>query len=117
MFYNNSLCVLAFAIFIGCIGETQAQPQPTIISTAPPNGGSVSTNGPVVFTFSTGMDTVNTYAQFFDGSTGTFPTTSNWWSAGDAVLTCTPTPPFLANKTITWFVSGMDTNGADLGSP
>jgi len=65
-FFNNSLRLLALVISLGFVWQAKAQP--TIVSTVPPNGGSVSTNGPVVFTFSTGMDTNSTDAQFFDSA-------------------------------------------------
>jgi len=112
-FFNNSLRLLALVISLGFVWQAKAQP--TIVSTVPPTGGSVSTNGPVVFTFSTGMDTNSTDAQFFDSTTFDLYTTSNWWSSGDTVLTCTPTPAFPANKTITWVVGGEDTNAVSLG--
>src|SRR5438477_9915978 len=117
LFVNSSSSkrpLSALVLFCLVIG-LRALAQPVIVSTVPPNGGTVSTNGPVVFTFSSGMDTTATDAQFVDSATFTFFATSNWWSAGDTVLTCTPTPAFPANKMITWFVSGQDTNGLSLG--
>src|SRR5438105_3286162 len=117
LFVNSSSSkrpLSALVLFCLVIG-LRALAQPVIVSTVPPNGGSVSTNGPVVFTFSNGMDTNATDAQFLDSSTGTFFTTSNSWSTNDTVLTCTPVPPFPVNKMITWFVSGQDTNSDSLG--
>jgi hypothetical protein len=37
------------------------------------------------------------------------------WSAGNTVLTCTPSPAFAIGHTIEWVVSGQDTNGNTLG--
>ena len=103
-------------LILGCLSCVWlAQGQPTIVSTVPSNGGSVSTNGPIVFTFSTGMDTNATDVTFLDSATFASYTTSNWWSSGDTVLTCTPTPAFPVNRTVQWFASGQDTNGNALG--
>src|SRR5260370_8100498 len=90
-FFNNSLRILTLSISLGCFWQAKAQP--TIVSVVPPNGGTVSTNGPVVFTFSTGMDTNSTDAQFFYSTTFDLYTTSNSWTSGSTLLTSTPPPP------------------------
>jgi hypothetical protein len=98
------------------VGFQLALAQPTIISTVPINGATgVSTSAPVVFTFSTGMDTTATTAEFIDLTTPGFPTVIPVWSAGNTVLTCTPSPAFPLGHTIEWVVSGQDTNVNSLG--
>jgi hypothetical protein len=104
---------LAMLFFLA--GFHIAVAQPTIISTVPSNGATgVSTSAPVVFTFSTGMDTTATAAQFIDTTTSGFLTVIPVWSAGNTVLTCTPSPAFAIGHTIEWVVSGSDTNGNSL---
>src|SRR5438477_12536316 len=91
LFVNSSSSkrpLSALVLFCLVIG-LRALAQPVIVSTVPPNGGSVSTNGPVVFTFSNGMDTNATDAQFLDSSTGQFFTTSNALSTSAIISTCT----------------------------
>jgi len=97
-------------------GLTQAVAQ-TIISTVPANMASgVSPSAPVVFTFDTPMDTANTEAQFGDFTTYpfTYYSTVPSWDPSGTVLTCTPVPPFPANKMIIWLVTGEDTEGFPL---
>ena len=93
-----------------------AQAAPTIISPPPASGGSPS--AAVVFTFSEAMDTVATTATFFDFTNPTMPAmlpTTDAWSGGDTVLTCTPSPAFPANRMIIWSVDGQNPNGDPLG--
>ena len=94
----------------------QAHAQPVIVSTVPANGASgVSPSAAVVFTFSEQMDTVLTFAQFFDVSAPFTPLPVNsTWSANDTVLTCTPSPPFPPSKTIFWMVEGESLIGDPL---
>jgi len=83
--------------------------QPTILLTVPTSGATgVSTSAPVVFTFSTAMDTTATSATFFDLTSSGLATVIPVWSAGNTVLTCTPSPAFGINHNIEWFVSGQD---------
>lgn len=100
---------------LACLLQTQAQP--TITSTVPANGATgVSTTTTVIFTFSTAMDPDFTEATFIDLSNPANPiSTSASWSAGNTVLTCTPSPSFPANKTITWIVDGESAVGDPLG--
>jgi hypothetical protein len=106
--------LLAMVFFLA--GLHTAVAQPTILSTVPGNGATgVATNAPVVFTFSTGMDTTATSAEFIDTTTFGSPTVIPVWSAGNTVLTCTPSPAFTIGHTIEWAVSGQDTNGNPLG--
>jgi hypothetical protein len=105
---------LAMVFFLA--GLHLAVAQPTITMTVPSNGATgVSTSAPVVFTFSTGMDTTATTAQFIDTTTFGSPTVIPVWSMGNTVLTCTPSPAFTIGHTIEWAVSGQDTNGNTLG--
>jgi hypothetical protein len=71
----------------------------------------------VVFTFSEAMNTEEgfTEAAFIDISNpfALLPISSAW-SAGNTVLTCTPLPPWPANKTIFWSVAGENLAGDPL---
>jgi methionine-rich copper-binding protein CopC len=83
---------------------------PTIVSEVPANGATgVSSNAPVVFTFSAAMDTNLTMATFSD-TNGAVLTTTPAWSADKKTLTCTPTPPFPSPDLIVWIVGGQDTS-------
>ena len=106
------LLVLALAL----ARSTQAQTEPTIVSTVPPNFSTgVSPSAAVVFTFSEPMDPDATSADFFDSTTFNTLPTSPVWSSGNKVLTCTPTPAFPLNKLIIWSVSGQNPNGDPIG--
>jgi len=103
---------------LACLaGFSQAVAQPTIISIVPTNMASgVSPSAAVVFTFDTAMDTATTEAQFVDYSSGlpVYLTTVPSWNPAGTVLTCTPVPPFPANKPIVWMATGEDTGGFPL---
>jgi hypothetical protein len=75
------------------------------ITSNPANGATgVSVSAPVVFTFSSAVDPTQTMVTFFSSSPpGSYPVTSAW-SSGNTVLTCTPTPAFPGNATISWAV-------------
>jgi hypothetical protein len=94
-------------------GINQAVAQPTILSTVPTNGATdVSPAAAVVFTFSTNMNPTTTTAFFNDVTAeDESPSVNAVWSAGNTVLTCTPSPDFANNHNIEWDVSGEDTNG------
>ena len=103
-------------LLISLEGVAPAQTEPTIILVNPPNFATgVSPSAPVVFTFSEAMDPDATEAEFRDATTfGTLETTPVW-SAGNTVLTCTPTPAFPANRFIIWSVVGQNPNEDPLG--
>jgi len=90
--------------------------QPVIVSTVPPSGaGGVSPTAGVVFTFSTAMNPDFTEAMFLDSSNPFVPlNTTAAWSAGNTVLTCTPSPAFPAGKFIVWSVDGESASGDTL---
>jgi hypothetical protein len=89
-----------------------SQAQPTVVSIVPADGaGGVSTTTTIVFTFSEEMNTNATEATFFDINPFAFYTTTPSWNAGHTVLTCTPTAPFPASKTIYWTLSGENPTG------
>ena len=99
------------ALFAGCQFGLFAQP--SVINTVPANGASgVATSTTVVFTFNTAMDPDLTAAVFYDGFN--FFNTSDEWSAGNTVLSCTPLPGFTANATINWYVDGESAGGDQL---
>ncbi len=108
-----SLFVLAAALLPPALG----QGAPVIVSTVPANFASgVSPTAPVVFTFSTAMDTTATTAMFMNPSSPLSPLpTTPTWSSDQKILTCTPTQPFPANTMIVWTVEGQDLAGNSLG--
>ena len=112
---GGATVVLAAVLFFG---SQIASAQPTIVSTAPPDSaGGVSTSAAVVFTFSEPMNTAHTSIQFFTPG-GAMLTTTEAWSAGNTVLTCTPSPTFPAGTNIFWVVTGQNAAGMSLsGSP
>jgi hypothetical protein len=104
------------ALMFLLLGLMQAQAQPTIISNVPTSGATgVSTTAAVVFTFSEAMNTTATTASFFNLSTYASLPATPVWSAGNTVLTCTPSPAFPASTSILWVVSGQDPDGNALG--
>ena len=104
--------VLLILVFSMVVGVQTLKAQPTIVSTVPPLlATGISPSAPVVFTFSEPMDPTATTATFFDGTTFTDLTTTPSWNAQNTVLTCTPVPPFPANKQIIWSVDGSNPTG------
>jgi len=86
--------------------------QPNLDSVVPADGTTgVSTTAQVVFTFSEAMDAAATTAQFFDTTAGTFASATPVWSLGNTVLTCTPTPAWVAGHGYTWVLSGQNPVG------
>jgi Bacterial Ig-like domain len=96
-------------------GVIAAEAQPTILSSVPANFATgVSPSASVVFTFSEAMDPDLTSAQFIDGTTFSFYATTETWSSGNTVLTCTPITPFASGRQIYWSVDGENTSGDPL---
>jgi len=111
---GQSVGWLALITFLLAFSRTQAQP--TIVSTVPASGATgVSTTAAVVFTFSQAMNPSETEAIFFNDSTFTEYTTTAAWSAGNTVLSCTPSPAFPGNAEILWDVGGQSAGGTALG--
>ena len=91
-------------------GLQQAMADPAITSTVPADGATgVSPGAAVVFNFNTAMDPTETFATFFDATASDDPPMISVWSAGNTVLTCTPSPNFANNHNIQWEVDGEDT--------
>ncbi len=91
-----------------------AEGQTTILSSVPANGATgVSGESPVVFTFSTNMNTTATFAYFFAGTSLVFVSPS--WSADGTHMTNTPPTSFPGGTTINWMVMGQSAAGAMLG--
>ena len=113
---GRNYLVRVFALLLSLLALGHAHAQPTIVSTVPPTGASgVSRSAAVIITFSEAMNTSLTMAYFFDLTTFQQLPTSLSWSAGNTVLTCTPTPSFPASRTISWTVSnGQNPAGAPL---
>ncbi len=89
---------------------------PTIVSTTPYNGASgVPLSASVVITFSEAMNTSLTMAYLLDSTTYQVVSASFSWSAGNKVLTCTPTAALPAGRTIWWSVmNGQNPAGVPL---
>ena len=117
-----NLAIWLLAMMMLLAGVRQAVALPTIVSTVPSQGATGVTPGAaVVFTFSTNMDTAVTSALFVDVTASDetnigdlSPTVVSSWSAGNTVLTYTPSPQFANNHTISWSVNGQDTMGNPL---
>jgi methionine-rich copper-binding protein CopC len=90
---------------------------PTLVSANPTNQATnVSPNAPVVFTFSTAMDTNLTTAQFHDSTAPSTPLPfAAAWSLDLTTLTCAPSPSFPTNRTILWGLTGENLMGQALG--
>lgn len=107
-----TLTTRLLATMVLLAGLQQAVAQPAIITTVPSDGATgVSPGASVVFTFNTAMDPTQTYTTFTDATTvdEENPPMISVWSAGDTVLTCTPSPYFANNHNIQWEVTGFDT--------
>jgi hypothetical protein len=87
--------------------------QPVITSPPPANGASPS--GPFSFTFSQPMNPDFSGVAFIDFTTFATLPTVDVWSAGNTVLTCTPSPAFPTNRQIVWSASGENMAGEPLG--
>ncbi len=109
--------VRLFALLFSLMSLGRVHAQPTIVSTVPPNGASgVPLSAALVITFSEAMSNSVTTAYLVDSTTYDILPASLSWSAGNTVLTCTPTEPFPENRTIWWTVeNGQDLAGNSLG--
>src|SRR5262249_2560906 len=88
--------------WLSCASQLEAQP--ALPSVIPADGATnIATISQVIFTFST---TMSSYTQvYFTNSFGWLIPVTSSWSAGNTVLTCTPTPPFPTGTVIYWFVN------------
>jgi hypothetical protein len=90
-----------------------AEAEPTIISLPPASG--LSPSAAIVFTFSEAMDPAFTAVDFYSLSPfATLPTT-DVWSGGNTILTCTPSPAFPPNQQVVWTPYGQNLAGDPLG--
>jgi hypothetical protein len=97
--------VRVFALLLSLMSLGRAYAAPTIISTDPVRGASgVALSAAVSITFSEAMNPTVTVAYFFASSPYEYVPASLSWSAGNTVLTCTPTTAWPANQTILWNV-------------
>jgi len=93
----------------------QAPAAPTIVSSVPANTATgVAPTAAVIITFSEAMNTSLTTADFTATNPYQEVPTTPTWSAGNTVLTCTPTPAFPASQMILWGVSGQNASGVPL---
>ena len=107
--------VLILAIFLMPAGRMHAQP--VIVSTDPASGANgVPISASLVVTFSEPMNTSLTVPYLFDGTTYQILPETSSWSAGNTVLTCTPTAALPAGRLILWTVmNGQNPSGIPLG--
>lgn len=105
----HKLLILTWALMFALT----AGAEPTI--TSPPPADGVSPSAPLVFTFSEAMNPALTQIDFFDFTTFETWNTTPVWSSGNTVLTCTPTPAFIAGHQIVWSASGESALGDPLG--
>ena len=109
--------VFTLVVFLMPAGRMHAQP--VIVSTDPASGASgVPTSASLVIAFSEAMNTSATtpYLFAFDGTNYQGVPVSPSWTAGNTVLTCTPTTALPASQLILWTISnGQDTAGLPLG--
>jgi len=112
-FQKLNLTTQILAMMMLLAGLDQAAAQPTILSTVPINGATgVSPGAAVAFNFSTAMNPAATFVVFSDvTASNESPTVILGWSAGNTVLTCTPSPQFANNHKIQWSVVGQDALG------
>jgi hypothetical protein len=111
---NSAASVLGVSALLLLMVVPMAHAQPTLVSSVPANlATGVSPSASVVFTFSESMDTANTSAQFLTPPSSFLATTPSW-SSNNTVLTCSPTPPFPANTSIVWIVTGQNPGGMAL---
>jgi methionine-rich copper-binding protein CopC len=107
---KTNLISQLLALMVLLAGLQQAVADPAITSTVPSDGATgVSPSAPVVFTFNTAMDPTQTSAELTDATANEDPPMTSVWSAGNTVLTCTPSPYFANNHNIQWEVTGFDT--------
>lgn len=91
---------------------------PTIVTMIPANlATNVALGAPVIFAFSTAMNTNTTEVQFKDASAPlvSLPVTKSW-SADRTWLTNTPSLPFPAGGIIIWSAAGQDLAGSALAA-
>jgi methionine-rich copper-binding protein CopC len=114
---GRNYVVRVFVSLLLLLSLERAQAQPTIVSAVPRNGATgVPLSAAVILTFSEAMNTSVTLAYLYDSTTIQILPASLSWSAGNTVLTCTPTAPFPANRTIWWTVmNGQNPAGVPLG--
>ncbi len=112
---RNSL-VRVFAVLFSLMSLGRAHAQPTIVSNVPTNGATgVPLSAALVITFSEAMNTSETTAFLYDQTIPQVLWPSLSWSAGNTVLTCTPTAAFQANHMILWTVNSQNPAGVPLG--
>lgn len=108
---NNLLRLLVLTCAFLPLSRTEAAP----VITSPPPASGVSGAAPLVFVFSEPMDTGLTAVDFFDFTTFTPLTTSDAWTGGNTILTCTPSPAFPTGHQIAWSAYGQNPAGDQLG--
>jgi methionine-rich copper-binding protein CopC len=114
---GRNYLVRVFALLFSLMFLGRALAQPTIVSTVPTNGAhGVPLSATLAITFSEAMNTSTTTPYLVDSITYALLPTSQSWSAGNTVVTCTTFAPLPANRTIWWTVTnGQNPAGVPLG--
>jgi hypothetical protein len=114
--FRPKYCLTRLVLAIMLLGSLDGLAQTVVTVTSNPADGAtgVSTTAAVVFTFGSAMNP-STFA-FFQTPPSSFYLVNSVWSAGNTILTCTPTSPFPGNTTISWTVGGSDATGTGFAS-
>jgi len=113
-FSSSQLFLGLSFVLVLVLTSVEASAQTTVTSNPANLATGVSPSADVVFTFSGPMDTTSVTVAFYTfNPPGAYLVDSVWNNAND-VLTCTPTSPFPNNTSISWIVSGMDVNSAQV---
>ena len=110
-FHLHSAALLLSAVAMLRLAPPACAQGATVTPSIANNATGVALNLPMVFTFSKAMDTSQTSAMFVDPAQGLLDVTDAW-SAGDTVLTCSPTAGnWPAQTQLQWILSGFDVDG------
>ena len=113
-FHLHSIVLLLSAVAVLRLASPTRAQGATVTTSIANNATGVALNLPMVFTFSKAMDTGQTSATFLNNSTPTpeLVDVTEAWSAGDTILTCTPTANnWPAQIQVQWFLAGTDVDG------
>lgn len=105
----HSVVLLLSAVAVLRLGSPSCAQGATVTPSIADKATGVALNLPMVFTFSKAMDTTQTSATFLNNTTPGLVDVTDAWSAGDTVLTYTPTPNnWPAQTQVQWYLTGTD---------
>ena len=103
----HAVVLLLSAVAVLRLASATCAQGATVTQSIANNATGVALNLPMVFTFSKAMDTTQTSTTFY--STAGSVDVTEAWSAGDTVLTCTPTANnWPAQTDVNWLLFGID---------